>query len=215
MKTLRIMLTMLALLMVLAACMRSDDEISAVSDAPRVESEAQNESTITPPEEDGPATQEYENDEPEPALPRLTAAIFPFEFEAEDLFGNVVTHESYGERELFLLYLWTTWCGACIAAMPGMAELAAEFYDRMGFVSLLGDFESGKEAAIRLTENANAPFFTVDVMLDDFAPLIPFIASPFVPTSALIDAQGNQIGDMIVGSDIDGLRDKINAALGD
>ena len=144
----------------------------------------------------------------------LVAGLFPFEFLAEDLHGNIVTHESYGERELFLLYLWTTWCGVCITAMPGMAELAAEFNDRMGFVSLLGDFESGREAAILLTENANAPFLTVDVMLDDFAPVIPFIQSPFVPTTALIDAFGNQIGDMIVGSNIDALRDKINAALG-
>ena len=142
------------------------------------------------------------------------AAVFPFEFEAEDLYGNIVTHESIGERELFLLYFWTTWCGVCIIAMPGMAELATEFYDRMGFLSLLGDFESGREAAILMTEDANAPFFSVDIMLEDFDPLIPFVDSGFVPTTALIDTQGNKIGDMIMGSDIDGLRDKINAALG-
>ena len=178
MKTLKIVMILLASLIVLAGCGGND----------------------------------YEPVEPTQAL--LTAAMFPFEFEAEDLYGNTVTHESLGERELFLLYLWTTWCGVCITAMPAMAELAAEFYDRMGFVSLLGDFETGREAAIRLTENANATFFSVDVMLEDFEPLIPFIASPFVPTSALIDAQGNQIGDMIIGSNIDELRGKINEALG-
>ena len=148
------------------------------------------------------------------AVQSLPAAAFPFEFEAEDLYGNIVTHESYGERELFLLYFWTTWCGVCIMAMPGMAELAAEFYDRMGFVSLLGDFESGREAAILLTENAGAPFFSVDIMLEDFVPLIPFIDSGFVPTTALIDTQGNKIGDMIMGSNIDRLRNSINSALG-
>ena len=150
----------------------------------------------------------------EPTPPPIAAAIFPFEFEAEDLYGNTVTHESLGERELFLLYFWTTWCAVCITAMPGMAELAAEFYDRMGFVSLLGDFESGRDAAILMTENANAPFFSVDIMLEDFVPLIPFIDSGFVPTTALIDTQGNMIGEMIMGSDIDGLRSRINAALG-
>ena len=149
-----------------------------------------------------------------PAPVHQNAAMFPFEFEAEDLYGNIVTHESFGERELFLLYFWTTWCRVCVIAMPGMAELATEFYDRIGFVSLLGDFESGREAAILMTENANAPFFSVDIMLEDFEPLIPFIDSGFVPTTALIDTQGNMIGDMVMGSDIDGLRDKINAALG-
>ena len=155
-----------------------------------------------------------ENETDAQSDPLSTSAMFPFEFEAEDLYGNIVTHESFGERELFLLYFWTTWCRVCIIAMPGMAELATEFYDRMGFVSLLGDFESGREAAILLTEDANAPFFSVDIMLEDFEPLIPFIDSGFVPTTALIDAQGNMIGDMVMGSNIDGLRDKINAALG-
>ena len=148
------------------------------------------------------------------AAPLPTAAFFPFEFATEDLYGNIVTHESMGERELFLLYFWTTWCRVCVLAMPYMAELAAEFYDYVGFVSLLGDFEAGREAAIRLTESANAPFFSVNVMLDDFAELVPLIDSGFVPTSALIDSLGNKIGDMVVGSDVDALRSKINAALG-
>ena len=184
--------------------------------------EAQYESPVVPSVEDEPALYEYEADAPAldeheedaPAEPALSAAMFPFEFEAEDLYGNIVTHESLGERELFLLYFWTTWCGACVVAMPGMAELAAEFYERMGFISLLGDFETGREAAILLAENSGAPFFSVDFSLEVFQPLFPFVNSGFIPTSALIDAQGNKIGDMIIGSDIDGLRDRINAALG-
>ena len=160
------------------------------------------------------AIQEYE---PEylPAEAGLTAALFPFEFEVEDLYGNIVTHETMGERELFLLYFWTTLCPMCVNGMPAMAALAEEFYDRMGFVSLLGDFDTGLEAAIRLTEEVNARFFTVDIMHEDLAVLIPFVSSPFVPTSALIDAEGNKIGDMIIGSDINAIRGRIIEALED
>ena len=214
MNNLRIMRVLLAAFAVFTACVGNGNEyIEERPDIPAYEAEEPEQFRHEEPEQ-LERVHEYEHVEDEPAAPRLASAIFPFEFEAEDLYGNVVTHESFGERELFLLYFWTTWCGVCITAMPGMAELAAEFYDRMGFVSLLGDFESGREAAIRLTENANAPFFTVDIMLDDFAPIVPFVDSGFVPTTALLDAQGNMIGDMIMGSDVDGLRDKINAALG-
>ena len=228
MKIIRFLMVLLASLTVLAACGGNASESAAVSDLPPQTTEY--EIPDLPAVEDTPAQYEQEPDdvaleeeevddpasyEPEDNEPaRLTAAPFPFEFEARDLYGNIVTHESLGERELFLLYFWTTWCRVCVIAMPGMAELAAEFYERMGFVSLLGDFGAGREAAIRMTEDVNAPFFSVDIMLEDFVPLIPFVDSGFVPTSALIDAHGNKIGDMIMGSDIDELRVRINAALG-
>ena len=217
MKILKLFMVLAALLAVLAACGGNGDGNPQAQDLPQ---DAQYEDPIVPAEE--PAPNEYEADAPAldeqegdaTAEPALAAAIFPFEFETEDLHGNIVTHESMGERELFLLYFWTTWCGACVAAMPGMAELAEEFYGRMGFVSLLGDFETGRQAAINLTENAGAPFFSVDFSLEIFDPLFYFVNSGFVPTSALIDAQGNKIGDMIIGSNINEFRNRINAALG-
>ena len=142
-------------------------------------------------------------------------AIFPFEFTAEDLHGNIVTHSSFGERELFLLYFWTTWCGACIIAMPDMVLLADEFGERVGFVSLLGDFETGRRTAIQMTEDLNIPFFTMDAFHDDFAAFMHFVDSGFVPTAAIIDIDGNMIGEMIVGGNYARLRDAIESALGD
>ena len=140
-------------------------------------------------------------------------ALFPFEFTAEDLHGNIVTHASFGERDIFLLYFWTTWCGACIVAMPDMVNLANEFGDRVGFVSLLGDFETGRRTAIQMTEDLNIPFFTMDANHDDFEIFIHFVQSGFVPTAAIIDIYGNMIGDMIVGGGYARLREAIESAL--
>ena len=212
MKNLSYLGILIASLAVLSACYEKENGNAIIQDAPHYESHAAQHEPPEVPPDDEPLP--YEAEVYEPAISPLTAAMFPFEFEAEDLFGNVVTHESLGERELFLLYFWTTWCGTCVRAMPGMAELASEFYYRLGFVSLLGDFDSGRDAAISLTENVSAPFFTVDFSLEYFDPLFPFVNSGFVPTSALIDAQGNKIGNMIVGANTDELRDRINAALG-
>ena len=140
-------------------------------------------------------------------------ALFPFEFVAEDLQGNTVTHASLGEREIFLLYFWTTWCGACIDSMPNMVALADEFGDRVGFVSLLGDFEIGRRTAIQLTEDFNIPFFTMDANYTGFEAFIHFVHSGFVPTVAIIDIYGNMIGEMIVGGSYAMLREAIESAL--
>ena len=137
---------------------------------------------------------------------------FPFEFAAEDLHGNTVTHVSLGERELFLLYFWTTWCGACVVAMPDMVRLANEFGAKVGFVSLLGDFETGRRVAIQMTEDLNIPFFTMDANYTGFEAFIHFVQSGFVPTTAIIDIYGNMIGEMIVGGGYARLREAIEAA---
>ena len=134
MKIARFLSVLIVSLIVFVACGGNGNGNAVVSDMPFDEAyAAQYESPSLPTAEDEPVPNENGYDDtaqyaPKPDVPApalLTAAMFPFEFEAEDLYGNIVTHESLGERELFLLYLWTTWCGACIASMPGMAELAA------------------------------------------------------------------------------------------
>ena len=206
MKILRIMIMAVAALALFAACVRDGNESPVVEDR-------QHESPTPTPD----VIQEEVEVTPPPrhvtGNDATGASFFPFEFVAEDLFGNVVTHESFVDKELFLLYFWTTWCPACVDSIPGMAEIAEEFYGRVGFVSLLGDFDTGREAAINITEAAGAPFFTVDVTLDYFEVLIPFLAFGFVPITAIIDTQGNQVGQSMVGTDFEQLRLRINSAL--
>jgi len=42
--------------------------------------------------------------EPVPA-----AGSFPFNISSEDLYGNIVTGDDLGEKELFFAYLWAVW----------------------------------------------------------------------------------------------------------
>ena len=98
--------------------------------------------------------------------------LFPFEFTAEDLYGNQLTAESLGEMEIFFVYFWTTWCPACVQGMPGLAELAEEFGDRVGFISLLGDFATARDAAINIVNNAGVSFPTLDAEHSDFQPVM-------------------------------------------
>jgi len=137
---------------------------------------------------------------PEPTPePIADTFSFPFPFSAEDLHGNPVTAATLGEREIFFVYFWTTWCFSCVESMPVLAELADMYGDRVGFITLLGDFDTAQDAAIRITEEAGAPFITANALHSDFQPLMELLNSGFVPTSVIIGRDGNVIGGQIVG----------------
>ena len=138
---------------------------------------------------------------------------FPIDFVSEDLYGNRVDAGSLGNKEAFFIYLWTTWCPSCVRAMPGLAQLSDEFGDRVGFISLLGDFGTARGIAQQITEEAGVSFITVDALLDDFEPLLELLDSGFVPTSVIVGGDGNMIGEQIVGSDISRFREALEYAL--
>lgn len=138
---------------------------------------------------------------------------FPISFVAEDLYGEQVTEAELGEKQAFFVYFWTTWCPTCVVGMPVIAGLAEEFADSVGFVSLLGDFDAGRDAAIEIKGDSGSTFLTVDAMDEIFYPLMRSMHTGFVPTSALIDRNGNIIGNPIIGSDEGRFRSAIEDAL--
>ena len=127
---------------------------------------------------------------------------FPFAFITEDVYGNQITEANLGEYEAFFVYFWTTWCPSCVAAMPDLAQLAHDYAGRVGFVSLLGDFNSASDIAIRIKEEAGVYFTTVDANMEALQELRAMLNSGFVPTSVIIGRDGEMIGEPIVGSSV-------------
>ena len=66
------------------------------------------ESTPEPTPESTPEPVPDPAPEPEPE-PVLTGKSFPFSFISEDLYGNTITGDDLGEKELFFAYLWAVW----------------------------------------------------------------------------------------------------------
>ena len=130
-----------------------------------------------------------------------TKGAFPFAFSAEDIYGNTVTEASLGEKELFFIYYWATWCGVCIDKMPDKGHMIRDFGDKVGFLMLLGDFDN-KSGAVDIYEACNVPssgpVVTVcsETTFGEQHQVTQWIKTGFVPSIAVIDAAGNLIYQM-------------------
>jgi len=126
--------------------------------------------------------------------------VFPYKFSTQDLYDNTVTEASLGEKELFFVHYWATWCGPCVNEMPELGKIAEKYGDRVGFIALLDDYSTAKATAIRITESSGVAFTMVDARHKDFQTLLGMVQSGYVPTTILINSDGKMVGDQIIGS---------------
>ena len=144
----------------------------------------------------------------------LNAFIFPYKFTAQDLYGNAVTEESLGEKEVFFVHYWGTWCPPCLAEMPELGKVVQKYGDRVGFIGLLDDYSTNRAGAVRIKEETGADFINVDATHKDLRAVLKLVESGYVPTSVLIGKDGKIIGEQIIGAHGSGYADFIEAALG-
>ncbi|MCL2054919.1 MAG: TlpA family protein disulfide reductase [Oscillospiraceae bacterium] len=132
----------------------------------------------------------------------LEALAFPFAFTAENVFGNTVTEETLGERELFFVHYWATWCAPCVQEMPDLAKIAEEYSDRVGFIGLVSDFGSNSSGAKNIAETSGVPqsFIMVDAENEALSPLLSMVQSGYVPTTVIIDGNGKMLTAPLIGA---------------
>jgi len=113
--------------------------------------------------------------------------ILPYDFTAVDLYGNTVTAQTLGEKRVFFVHLWATWCGPCVRGMPDLAELSRNYADDVGFIGLVVDFDN-TDGAINIIEESEVPdwFVMIDMNEPSAARLLEIVRTGFVPSTALI-----------------------------
>jgi len=87
--------------------------------------------------------------------------------------------------------------------MPGLASIAEEFSDRVGFMTLLIDFDDYRDRAITITEDANAPFITINADNEDLYPFVAMFQHRYIPQIVIIDGDGNVITNIVPDSSDD------------
>lgn len=130
-----------------------------------------------------------------------------YQWQLKDANGKTVSLEAYKGKIIFINF-WATWCPPCIAEMPSIQKLYADYQDKMVFLFVTTDsFE--KANAFMIKENLTLP---VHQSLSN-PPLE--LESSTIPATYLIDKQGNIIVAKIGTADwnSDSFREKLNELL--
>jgi len=129
------------------------------------------------------------------------------EFTTQDLNGEAVTQDIFGEHKLTMVNVFTTWCTPCVQEMPELEKLHQQVKDQdVGVVGVVLDVlnEKGEivdedlERAQLLVENTGV---TYPVLLPDTGYLNGrLIDIEAFPETFFVDKDGNIVGDHYSGS---------------
>ena len=151
----------------------------------------------------GPAPTAAATEEPAPPADNGLLA----DFSADTVDGGEADASIFADHTLTMVNVWATFCGPCINEMPDLAELdeayADEGFQIVGIVSDVVDLDGNFlpttfETAVAIIEATGA----------DYTHLLPSDSlydallknAVYVPTTVFVDAAGNQVGEMLVGS---------------
>lgn len=132
----------------------------------------------------------------------MNAAPFG-KFSAENLRNEgVVTEAVFAGADVTLVNFWATWCGPCVGELPHLGVLAEKTEGRVQVLGVLLDSLTTKgekdddvvEAMHALMDESGAAFDVVmpDAWLSSIATIVTSI-----PTTFLVDSQGNIISSVI------------------
>jgi len=131
-------------------------------------------------------------------------------FEADTLDGQTVSLGDY-EGKVVVLVFWATWCGPCVAELPTLAALHAEFADdpRLAIVSL--SLDTSIDPVRRLVQQRQLPW--VQGHLGDWSETdVPSqYGVSYLPAVYLVGPQGEILAQKIGGPEI---RKRVEEALG-
>jgi thiol-disulfide isomerase/thioredoxin len=108
-----------------------------------------------------------------------------YQWQLVDAAGKNVSLEEY-KRKIIFINFWASWCPPCIAEMPSMQKLYADYKDKIVFLFVTTDsFERAN--AFLIKENLNLPIYQSVTK----PPLE--MESSTIPATYLIDQQSNVV----------------------
>ncbi|MDO4321433.1 MAG: TlpA disulfide reductase family protein [Lachnospiraceae bacterium] len=121
-------------------------------------------------------------------------------FETKTLEGEAVDQSIFAEADLNMVNIWGTFCGPCIREMPELGELAAEYEEKgMQLLGIISDVvEPGDETAMQIVEKTKADYTHLVLSQELWNNYLGSVQA--VPTTIFVDKDGNQVGDIWVGS---------------
>lgn len=113
---------------------------------------------------------------------------FP-DFTATDTEGNEFTlSEALKDHDAVLLNIWASWCPPCEAEFPDLNEAYEAYKDRVAFIALSCEPEDTLEV---IAEYRRSHGVTFPMGRDEGMALIEYTGSDGIPTTVIVDRQGN------------------------
>ena len=144
----------------------------------------------------------------ENALPDLHA------FTAQTLDGGTFSEKDLAAKDLTVINIWQTTCPPCIEEMPELASLAASLPDNVSLITWCLDGLDEKETVDEIMKESGFANPTIISGDGDLTEL--YRALMYTPTTVALDADGNMVGEPLIGSPKDAkeaYKDYINQAL--
>lgn len=108
-----------------------------------------------------------------------------YKWQFYDMQGNTISLSSLNDKPVFLNF-WATWCPPCIGELPGIAELYADYKDKIHFVLVSNEQPDKIQAFAGKKGYEHLPFYIHTSTPADFA-------SESIPATFLISQDGTVI----------------------
>ena len=122
-------------------------------------------------------------------------------FSADTLDGGTFTQEDIASKDVTVINFWSLMCGPCVEEMPDLAAFAKALPDNVQMVTVCLDGTGEEEVVKCIVSDAGYEGVTLLLGEGDFKGVSDNIQ--YTPTTVIVDAEGNLIGDAIIGGQED------------
>ena len=137
------------------------------------------------------------------AAPEDSKEKFP-EFKTTDTNGNEVTEKIFADKDITMVNVWGTFCGPCINEMPELQKIYESLPENANLIGIVADVPEGMKDGVdnaKYIEGQTGVKYTNLTLSDSLAPFAQRFYA--VPSTIFVDKEGNIIGDLVMGADID------------
>jgi len=119
-------------------------------------------------------------------------------FTAQTLDGGVFTPEDLAEKDITIMYVWTTFCGFCVDEMPELKEFAESLPENVQLITYCGDGSISQELAKKILDENGIDLVTIISGDGDFRKLDYELM--YTPTAVFFNSKGEVVEEFLIGA---------------
>ena len=132
-------------------------------------------------------------------------------FESQDIYGNPVSSDIFSKADVTVVNIWGTFCDPCIGELPHLEEWRQNMPDNVQIIGIVcNSYEAddrGAQDAQFLVEQAGVKYTNIITGSDMYDLMSQF---EYVPTTILVDKDGNRIGEPITGAYVEAYKKAVS-----